>query len=595
MRKCILVLSVSLFFTAVFIVYRATVTDTHPLAAQSPEIMQIAKAVAKHPLPEAQEISSEISTAAAQDFADTDTVFQQVAALAQPAPTSPPSIPEHQAAQRASGPAQTILQELTEAAEKRSEYAARLGDISTQLEAAKAERTALRTQQANLEESRTTLDAKKEELRSLQQDRDALRQSLAALDSEIAEKETVAEGAQSALSRVKAAGDRLAVLKKQIAASEKAMHANTSRMASLDDKIAAHGASIAQLVEAIAALEKTHEDSKRIEKSLEAVGDAATADMVALRQGITTTRKAAAATLKQKHTDKEAAENAHKAAIAERNKLEPDMVQMVSELNALRQEQSQLESIQLQTPNAGETLEETANAIKQAKRQRAQVADRLQAIEEKTRTVEGPLEHLENVAGELADLEAAIAEVSVEIERLSKDQDTYQSQLSPIDEKIVTLQEQMRHALALSDAALTGGTLQYHSSHPEEAAGRSLVTSLGDGAFAPGDSVLQEIVHEQIASAVAQVSSASGVRISVEGHTDDSPLGSYVKERYLDNIGLSFHRAKAVADALIARGIDASIVSVAAHGAGKPTSPNSSSSGRAKNRRVEIWLVPNNG
>jgi outer membrane protein OmpA-like peptidoglycan-associated protein len=51
---------------------------------------------------------------------------------------------------------------------------------------------------------------------------------------------------------------------------------------------------------------------------------------------------------------------------------------------------------------------------------------------------------------------------------------------------------------------------------------------------------------------------------------------------------LSGDRAKAVATAIIAQGIDAKRLSSVGHGQDKPIADNNTEEGRAKNRRVEI-------
>jgi OOP family OmpA-OmpF porin len=74
----------------------------------------------------------------------------------------------------------------------------------------------------------------------------------------------------------------------------------------------------------------------------------------------------------------------------------------------------------------------------------------------------------------------------------------------------------------------------------------------------------------------------------LEGHTDSTGPAEY-------NMQLSKRRAEAVKKALIERGIDASRLKVEAYGETKPIAPNDTEEGRAKNRRVEVVLVPGKG
>ncbi len=75
-------------------------------------------------------------------------------------------------------------------------------------------------------------------------------------------------------------------------------------------------------------------------------------------------------------------------------------------------------------------------------------------------------------------------------------------------------------------------------------------------------------------------------QIVVAGHTDS--VGS---EQY--NLELSLRRANAVADYLISRGVLQSRLGTEGRGELEPIASNETESGRAQNRRVEIYVVPN--
>jgi type VI secretion system protein ImpK len=76
-------------------------------------------------------------------------------------------------------------------------------------------------------------------------------------------------------------------------------------------------------------------------------------------------------------------------------------------------------------------------------------------------------------------------------------------------------------------------------------------------------------------------------RIRVVGHTDSSPIRTV---RFPSNFELSVERAKAVAAALKPGLTDGSRVDVEGKGADAPIAPNTTPEGRAKNRRVEIFI-----
>ena len=85
------------------------------------------------------------------------------------------------------------------------------------------------------------------------------------------------------------------------------------------------------------------------------------------------------------------------------------------------------------------------------------------------------------------------------------------------------------------------------------------------------------------------------LNLLVVGHTDDTRVVKpNTKTQHLDNWGLSTHRANAVLRALSKDGIKDKRMGSAGYGPHQPITPNSNDANRAKNRRVEIFvLAPN--
>jgi OOP family OmpA-OmpF porin len=81
------------------------------------------------------------------------------------------------------------------------------------------------------------------------------------------------------------------------------------------------------------------------------------------------------------------------------------------------------------------------------------------------------------------------------------------------------------------------------------------------------------------------MNSDATLKISIEGHTDN--VGDAASNKKLSN-----DRAKAVMDALVARGVDKTRMSFVGWGQEKPVADNRSEDGRAQNRRVEIVKKP---
>jgi chemotaxis protein MotB len=81
--------------------------------------------------------------------------------------------------------------------------------------------------------------------------------------------------------------------------------------------------------------------------------------------------------------------------------------------------------------------------------------------------------------------------------------------------------------------------------------------------------------------------------INVEGHTDNVPIGPELARRYPTNWELSAARATNVARYLEEKiGIDPTVLSATGYGEYQPVASNESEEGQARNRRIEIVLVP---
>lgn len=79
-------------------------------------------------------------------------------------------------------------------------------------------------------------------------------------------------------------------------------------------------------------------------------------------------------------------------------------------------------------------------------------------------------------------------------------------------------------------------------------------------------------------------------RFTIAGHTDNVPLGK--DDKFKSNWELSAARAVVVTQILIEKGVPASNLVAAGYGEHDPIAANSTKTGRAKNRRIEMILEP---
>ncbi len=81
-------------------------------------------------------------------------------------------------------------------------------------------------------------------------------------------------------------------------------------------------------------------------------------------------------------------------------------------------------------------------------------------------------------------------------------------------------------------------------------------------------------------------------QIRVEGHTDNVPISSRLADKFPSNWELSTARATTVVRYLQARGVDPGVLGAEGYGEYQPVAPNDTDENKAKNRRIEIVLLP---
>lgn len=112
-----------------------------------------------------------------------------------------------------------------------------------------------------------------------------------------------------------------------------------------------------------------------------------------------------------------------------------------------------------------------------------------------------------------------------------------------------------------------------------------------DVLFASGSAELDRIGREVLVKVAGQLDELKDF-IEVRGHTDDLPIGGALARRYPTNWELAAARAARVVRLLEEKGVPGDRLAVVSLGPNDPVVPNDSADARAKNRRIEIRLVP---
>ncbi|QOV87419.1 OmpA/MotB family protein [Humisphaera borealis] len=125
---------------------------------------------------------------------------------------------------------------------------------------------------------------------------------------------------------------------------------------------------------------------------------------------------------------------------------------------------------------------------------------------------------------------------------------------------------------------------------------KGLVKFKSDVTFSAGSAVVKpeaKTVIDKLA-AILNGPMASQHELLVCGHTDNVPVSNPVtkKNGHLDNWYLSAHRAIAVSQELRTVGVQSNRMMVAGYADQKPVAANDSDANKARNRRVEVFILP---
>lgn len=164
---------------------------------------------------------------------------------------------------------------------------------------------------------------------------------------------------------------------------------------------------------------------------------------------------------------------------------------------------------------------------------------------------------------------------------LSLDVAAKDAELARLKDTHDDLKERMRGEIARGDIKLTqvGGRLQV-----------DLVDKI---LFESGEATISKRGEEVLARVGAVLASVDDKQIQVSGHTDDSPPTGKIAERFPTNWELSAARATNVVRFLEETAkVKGQRLVASGHGQYRPVSSNATPVGRARNRRIEILLMP---
>jgi chemotaxis protein MotB len=188
---------------------------------------------------------------------------------------------------------------------------------------------------------------------------------------------------------------------------------------------------------------------------------------------------------------------------------------------------------------------------------------------------------LESLGQNVSRLETERGNLGGELEQAQKRMEELKKAQAQAEARAAQFRKLVTQFKALTDA----GKLQV------EIRENRMIVRLGDKIlFDPGKTDLKPEGKDALTQVTAVLKSLPNRNFQVAGHTDNVPIKS---KRFRSNWDLSTARAVEVTNFMIAAGMEPKRLSAAGYADQSPVAANDSSDNMAKNRRIEITLVPN--
>jgi chemotaxis protein MotB len=214
-------------------------------------------------------------------------------------------------------------------------------------------------------------------------------------------------------------------------------------------------------------------------------------------------------------------------------------------------------------------------------------------LRDQVQTVRAEAEEYRNQLGAVSE---QANEKDQQITSLSSEKTELQTQLDEINKQYAEALERASNPLP---AALTSELTEFATANGDVLSfdsERGMIKFKSDVSFAPGSVELTAKATEAITK-LSKILNDKGVadyELMIAGHTDSIQVNraETIKAGHRDNWYLSAHRAIAVGKALQKNSISAYRLAMVGYADQRPIASNATDDGRAKNRRVELIILP---
>lgn len=224
------------------------------------------------------------------------------------------------------------------------------------------------------------------------------------------------------------------------------------------------------------------------------------------------------------------------------------------------------------------------------KEQAKQLAERNRLLNASNASLSGERNKL---VGQVEDLREQHDSLEKSVSDLTQMRDQLKSELAARESELAKRQAEMKDMRQTYDGLVSDLQTQVAEGQVQIEQLRSgLRVKLSQAILFPTGSAELGGEGKQLLAKVASRLAGLPNRIEVDGFTDNVPITGALKRTYPSNWELAGARAARVVRILEEKGVPADRLSAVSHGETDPVASNDTAQGRARNRRIEIRLVP---
>lgn len=271
------------------------------------------------------------------------------------------------------------------------------------------------------------------------------------------------------------------------------------------------------------------------------------------------------------HSNSELIDN-NETLVAQRNKLQTEVKDLEESIQNLNDRKTSVENEYVAAKDRLDKLIASYDALE---------SESASELTKKANTIRDLLASLEEKENELTEENTRLQKLKAELNERSETINELEELIAAKEAKMNKLRNAVSNALASFEGK--GLTITHKN-------GKVYVSMENKLLFNSGSWAVGNQGKDAITKLASVLISNLDINVLIEGHTDNVPFNGTTIQ---DNWDLSVKRATAIVRILQNKGVNPQQITAAGRSKFIPVGDNTSSEGRAKNRRIEIILAPN--